>query len=188
MQGYFALTCFFLLILMVLSRAAILKRKGIQLIVFARTHHSDFLILPFVLFYVYHLLAGVFGWPGVSGPFLLHSASLRWLGVAFCVAGVLLFLWGLLSFGNSFRVGIDTEAPAQLITSGAFAVSRNPLYVAFALNLIGFFLVFPTVLFLIYLLAGFWLFRRQILREEAFLQQYYGEAFAEYCRNVRRYL
>lgn len=37
MQGYFALTCFFLLILMVLSRAAILKRKGIQVIVFART-------------------------------------------------------------------------------------------------------------------------------------------------------
>lgn len=106
MQGYFALTCFFLLILMVLSRAAILKRKGIQVIVFARTHHSDFLILPFVLFYVYHLLAGCFWlarceWSIFAAQCLsaLAGCSILCSGSIAVSVGIALF-WQQFSRGN----------------------------------------------------------------------------------------
>lgn len=74
------------------------------------------------------------------------------------------------------------------MTSGAFGISRNPLYVAFAMELTGFFLIVQNLMFLLALLGGFWLFRRQILREEEFLRSHYGEAFEAYCRKVRRYL
>lgn len=140
------------------------------------------------MFFAYHLFAHAFGLPRVSERALFDSPWLAWLGVVFCLSGLLLFLWGLISFGESFRVGIDQEKPDSLITHGAFAVSRNPLYVAFAFHLIGFFLIFPNLLFLVYLLAGFWLFHRKILREEAFLKQHYDRSYTDYCQKVRRYL
>ena len=70
---------------------------------------------------------------------------------------------------------------------GAFAFSRNPIYVAFAMILIGESLIFPNWITLIYLGAATWLFHRQVLREEEYLKRHYGRAYEEYCRRVRRY-
>ena len=92
------------------------------------------------------------------------------------------------SFGTSFRVGIDVDHPNKLVTTGIFAVSRNPIYVGFGLVLISEFLVFPNWVPLVYLAAGTWLFHRQVLREEAFMRKQYGQEYAEYCRRVRRYV
>jgi protein-S-isoprenylcysteine O-methyltransferase Ste14 len=39
-----------------------------------------------------------------------------------------------MSFGTSFRVGIDVEHPDKLVTTGIFAVSRNPIYVGLPLS------------------------------------------------------
>ncbi len=73
----------------------------------------------------------------------------------------------LVSFGRRIRVGIDVDQPDKLETTGIFAVSRNPIYVGFALVLVGQFLVFPNWVPLIYLAAGLLLFHRQVLREES---------------------
>ena len=85
-------------------------------------------------------------------------------------------------------MGIDIEHPDKLITSGVFAFSRNPIYVAFAFILLGQFLIFPNWILLIYLGAGIWLFHRQVLREEDYLKKHYGQEYLEYSRHVRRYL
>lgn len=111
-----------------------------------------------------------------------------WIGVAFCAGGLGLLLWSLISFGWSFRVGIDTDRPDRLITSGIFAISRNPIYVAFAAVLVGQFLIFPNWILLVYMGAATWLSHRQILREEEYLKKHYGAEYANYCRRVRRYL
>ncbi|HCF49202.1 MAG TPA: isoprenylcysteine carboxylmethyltransferase family protein, partial [Syntrophomonas sp.] len=67
------------------------------------------------------------------------------------------------------------DQPGALITTGAFAVSRNPIYTAFGFILLGIFLIFPNWVVLLYLLAGLWLMNRQVLREEESLQKIYGE-------------
>jgi protein-S-isoprenylcysteine O-methyltransferase Ste14 len=100
----------------------------------------------------------------------------------------MLLLQSLVSFGQSFRVGIDLDHADTLVTTGIFAFSRNPIYVAFACVLIGQFLVFPNWILLVYLGAGMWLLHRQVLREEAFLKKHYGQEYVEYCNRVRRYL
>ena len=84
-------------------------------------------------------------------------------------------------------MGIDTEHPDKLITTGVFAVSRNPIYVAFAFILLGQFLIFPLWILFVYLLAGLWLVHRQVLREEDYLKQHYGQAYTDYSGRVRRY-
>jgi protein-S-isoprenylcysteine O-methyltransferase Ste14 len=99
-----------------------------------------------------------------------------------------MFIWGMVSFGNNFRVGIDLDKPGSLIKSGAFSISRNPLYVAFFMLLTGIFLIFPTWIFFVYLMAGMWLIDRQVCLEENSLRDLYGKEYDEYCIKVRRYL
>lgn len=155
---------------------------------FGETDKTDFLLPPFALFYFYLIFANAFHWITASAQEFFPSEIIAWVGVIFCLLGLSLLLWSLISFGKSFRVGIDTEHPDTLITSGVFAVSRNPIYTAFAFILVGQFLIFSNWILLIYTVAGFWLFNRQVLREEEFLKKHYGQEYMEYCKRVRRYL
>jgi len=177
-----------LLLGIVLVRVLLMRRQGMEAMHFGKLDRSDFLIPPFALFYFYTIFAAAFDWPMVSRRQFFQSEALAWLGVALCLGGLLMLVWSLASFGESFRVGIDTERPDRLITSGIFALTRNPIYVGFWLVLLGQFLIFPNWIPLIYILAATWLFHRQVLREEDFLKQHYGEAYTAYCSQVRRYL
>ena len=187
MQRYFAVLTIVLMLGMVLIRAWMLKRKGIQALKFGELDKKDFLIPPFALFYFYLVFAAAFNFPTVSRQEFFHSGIISWVGVFFCLAGLLLLLWSLVSFGQSFRVGIDTDHPDKLITTGVFAFSRNPIYVAFAFILLGQFLIFSNWILLIYFGAAIWLFHRQVLREEDYLKKHYGKEYLEYCNRVKRY-
>jgi protein-S-isoprenylcysteine O-methyltransferase Ste14 len=188
MQPYLGALTILLLVGMALTRVFLLQRRGIKAMKFGNIDKTDFLIPPFVLLYVYAVFANAFRWPNITTRRFFESEIVAWIGVAFCVAGVLLFLSSLMSFGRSFRIGIDTDEPDTLITDGIFRFSRNPIYVAFAIILIGEFLIFPNWLTLIYLAAATWLFHRQVLREEDYLRRHYGAAYEDYCHRVRRYL
>jgi protein-S-isoprenylcysteine O-methyltransferase Ste14 len=188
MQRYFAALTVVLLVGMVWVRALMMRRKGIRAMNFGRIDKKDFLIPPFALFYFYIVFAAAFNLPTVSRQELFHSGIVSWAGVLLCLVGLFLVFLSLVSFGKSFRVGIDPDHPDRLITTGIFAFSRNPIYVAFGLVLLGQFLVFSNWILLAYLLAAVWLFRRQISREEEYLRSHYGQQYSEYCDRVRRYL
>jgi protein-S-isoprenylcysteine O-methyltransferase Ste14 len=187
-QAYFAALTLILLIGMVLVRSLALRRRGTKAIHFGNLDRKDFLIPPFALFYLYLVFANAFHWPTISTQIFFQSDLIAWVGVGLCVAGVLLFFWSLVSFGSSFRVGIDTDRPDKLVTTGAFAVSRNPIYVAIWIVLLGQFLVFPNWILLVYLGAATWLLHRQVVREEAYLRQHYGSEYTDYAGRVRRYV
>ena len=187
MPKYFGALTLVLFLATVLTRVFLLKRQGIRAMKFADIDKTDFLILPFVIFYFYAVFAAAFTWPTVSMQEFFHSEIISWVGVVSCLVGLLLLLWSITSFKQSFRVGIDTDHPDGLITDGVFAFSRNPIYVAFAIVLIGQFFIFSNWITLIYIGAGIWLFHRQVLREEEYLKGHYGRTYVEYCSRVRRY-
>lgn len=119
---------------------------------------------------------------------MFDNGIVAWIGAALCMLGLMLFVWSLISFGESFRVGIDEEKPGKLVTTGAFAISLNPIYTAFGMVLAGIFLILPNFILLLYTFAGFWLFNRQVKLEEASLRKIYGKEYEEYCKKVSRYL
>jgi len=188
MPSYVAVLTIVLMLAAVLARAIMLRRHGVKAMQFGKLDKTDFFIPPFAFFYFYLVFAAAFHWPTVSTQEFFHSDAISWIGVALCLAGLSLLLWSLVSFGRSFRVGIDVDHPDKLITTGVFAYTRNPIYVAFAAILVGQFLIFPNWLLLLYVGAATWLFNRQVLREEAFLKQHYGQQYADYCQRVRRYI
>ena len=98
------------------------------------------------------------------------------------------FILTLISFGNSFRVGIDVKTPGKLVTTGMFSISRNPSYVCFLLFFIGLFMIYCNIVIAVAVVLFALVIHRQVLREEKFLRDYYGVEYEVYCWKVRRYL
>ena len=174
------------------SRILLLKSRGIQPIVFAKTHPSDYFLMPIMFLLVYVALASALPiLPFIKfllNP-LVESNVLTWIGIFISSIGVVAFALSLISFGNSFRMGIDTEKPDKLITTGIFSVSRNPMYTAFIFFFLGLILAHPNIAF-ICVLFGLYIpiLHRQIIREEDFLKKHYGGDYSNYAKKVRRYL
>ena len=188
MPQYLAALMIVLLIGTVLGKVLLLRRTSTRAMHFGELDKTDFLIPPVALFYFYTLFAAAFDWPLASTHRFFRSTAVAWLGVALCLGGVLILVLSLVSFGNSFRVGIDVDQPGRLVTTGIFALSRNPIYVGFFVFLVGQLLVFPNWIPLFYLVGATLLFHRQVLREEEFMRRRYGQEYAEYCSRVRRYV
>jgi protein-S-isoprenylcysteine O-methyltransferase Ste14 len=188
MPGYFAASILVALIATVLTRVVLLRVSGTQAMHFGKLDKTDFLIPPVALFYFYTIFAAAFDWPLVSRQRFFHSDVAAWAGIALCLVGLLVLVGSVVSFGRSFRVGIDVDHPDELVTTGIFSVSRNPIYVGGALILVGEFLVFPNWIPLVFLAGGLALFHRQVLREEEFMRGHYGEQYLQYCQRVRRYV
>jgi len=184
MTRYIAFTIFVLFILIVISRVMIMKNKGTKAVF---VNPKDYLLFPFVLFYFYLVLSGTFHLPEV-GSELYKNEIVSWVGVLLCLIAFLMFLLSIISFGESFRVGIDKKNPDKLVTSGMFSVSRNPLYTAFILLFLGIFLIISNWILLLYIFVGFWRINRQVVHEEAALKNIYGQEYLDYCKRVRRYL
>jgi len=118
---------------------------------------------------------------------LINSPLVKSVGVGVVALALALFALAFLSFGNSWRVGVDTETPGALVTRGTFAFTRNPIFVSLDLWFIGIFLVNGTLGFLIFAIAAVIVLHWQILLEEKFLSELYGEPYRKYCARTARY-
>jgi protein-S-isoprenylcysteine O-methyltransferase Ste14 len=175
---------------MVLLRSAMLRRHGIKAIVFGVTDKTDYIIIPIVIFFFYGLLSTFFAlpFPSVLTNMFWKNNILTICAIAICSVTLVWFGVTLKVFGRSFRVGIDTHTSEKLITSGTFSVSRNPIYLAFITFFIGIFLSYPNIISSVFLVLITITIHRQILREEKFLKDHYGNEYGEYCKKVRRYI
>ena len=190
LQNILSVFAFIAFVCTVLVRAAIMRRKGINALVFGVTDKSDFLLVPMVLAIAYTVLANTFGlpmWEPLIKPFW-ETVIPGWIGLVLCGLAIIGFALTLASFGDSFRVGIDEEKPDKLVTTGMFSISRNPIYVCFLMFFTGLFLIHRNIVIAAAVILFALAIHRQVLREEKFLKSYYGAEYEAYCRKVRRYL
>jgi protein-S-isoprenylcysteine O-methyltransferase Ste14 len=84
--------------------------------------------------------------------------------------------------------GVDLERPNQLVASGPYAFSRNPMYVAWTLCYAGVALVAGTAWPLLLLPVVLVVTQVVVIREERSLERRFGAAYRSYKTSVRRYL
>jgi protein-S-isoprenylcysteine O-methyltransferase Ste14 len=89
---------------------------------------------------------------------------------------------------NSWRVGIDQQTKTELITTGIYSYSRNPIYVGIIGSFIGLFMVTPDVFTLLLLTSGFMLIQIQVRLEEEFLAKSHGSNYTDYKAKVARFI
>ena len=138
--------------------------------------------LLFALHSSFHLF------PSSLSSQLLNSFPAKIAGVALITSGLVILGSAYASFGDSWRVGFDVKNPGTLVTTGAFALSRNPIYVFLDLWFIGVFLINGTLIFLIFALLAVAVLHWQILQEEKFLVSLYGQPYRSYCARIARYV
>lgn len=119
------------------------------------------------------------------------SFALRWPpGLALVAIGSTGLLWCVRDFYVSGKGTLAPWAPpSQLVVVGLYRYSRNPMYVAVSLILLGWAAAFQSSALLIYALAVMLAFQlRVVLGEEPWLAQRHGEAWQQYTTHVRRWL
>ena len=179
--------------LLFLGRTAMLMRQGVK--VFTLGKGKPFLqkvleifILPLFTLWTLQIILTSLELELFSLPRFWSSKITAWVGVALCIIGLLIFLFALIAFGNSWRVGIDEEKSGKLVTRGIFAFSRNPIFLFMNLFFAGIFLACPNIIFLAFFLCFSVGIHIQILNEERFLRSKFGDDYKNYCQKVRRYI
>ena len=143
--------------------------------------------------WIYEVAAAALHWStrifgGIFTSVLLDSFVAKSIGVVLVTGGFTLFISALVAFGQSWRVGIDERNPGELVTHGIFTYSRNPIFLFIDLYFIGTFLINSTLFFLLAALIVVIGIHYQILQEERFLLQHYGDSYRVYRNAAGRYL
>ncbi len=118
-----------------------------------------------------------------------ERVDLRALGIALIAASLLLALIALFHFLRAKTHVEPWQPTTTIIQSGVFRYSRNPIYLAFCIATLGCGLLLNSwwVLMATVPLAGL----LQILvirREEAYLEDKFGQPYLAYKQSVRRWL
>ncbi|MEO0634504.1 MAG: isoprenylcysteine carboxylmethyltransferase family protein [Pseudomonadota bacterium] len=104
-------------------------------------------------------------------------------------AGIVLIIAAALAFRRARTTIIPHQTPAALITTGVFARTRNPIYLADAFILTGFILRFDAVASLVLVpIFVWWIERHFIVPEENRMRRTFRKDFAVYERKVRRWV
>jgi protein-S-isoprenylcysteine O-methyltransferase Ste14 len=124
-----------------------------------------------------------------AADFLLNRVDppwIRWLSVALFLIGVLLAVWGMRSLGPNLTPGTEPLADAELVTTGAYAHVRHPIYAGVVLLLSGYTLAWSN--WTLALLVGFVAlkyFEAKARVEERWLVQRFP-LYSAYTRQVPR--
>ncbi|TRZ56580.1 MAG: isoprenylcysteine carboxylmethyltransferase family protein [Rhodocyclaceae bacterium] len=112
------------------------------------------------------------------------STTLGGLGLIVAIIGIIAFRKAMTTI-NPMQPG----AASVLVTSGAYRLSRNPMYVGLLLTLGGWAVFLSHTLALLFLPAFVtYMNRFQISPEEEALSSKFGKEFAAYKQSVRRWL
>ena len=126
--------------------------------------------------------------PTLGRPAWSDMPTLRWIAAGVIALSTLLILAAQAAMGASWRVGVPAEGPGALVTSGLFALSRNPVFVGMFGLALAMFLWSPTMLTAALLpLAGSTMAMQVRIEEDALLAKH-GEFYAAYQRRTPRWV
>lgn len=144
--------------------------------------------LTMIFMFVYVLLFAFM--PSLCNNFLrikqLETSTIQYVGIGFLVFALIWTIIAQVHMKNSWRIGIDIETKTELITTGLFGLSRNPIFFGMTISLVGLFFTTPNALTGLFLILGYVLIQIQIRLEEEFLTNQHAQNYLSYKQKVRR--
>jgi protein-S-isoprenylcysteine O-methyltransferase Ste14 len=179
-----------------LGRTIILYKKGIKVWAIGTSTRKLFetllenILFPALVLWTVFVILIAFhvNLPAIISNYLIKFALLKYIGIIVCSIGLIIFLMALISFGKSWRIGIDENNSNELVTNGMFKYSRNPIFLFMDLYFTGIMLIYPNIVFIVIAVCTLIGIHLQILREEKFLLKKFGEKYIEYKKQTRRYI
>ncbi|WP_432474794.1 methyltransferase family protein [Amphritea sp. HPY] len=107
------------------------------------------------------------------------------------IVGSLIALLGVIEFRKA-KTTVDPRTPDKaenLVVSGVYQVSRNPMYLGFLIILLSWaFYLDNGATFLILPIFVAYMSKFQIVPEERYMSAKFGKEFSDYCSKVRRWI
>jgi protein-S-isoprenylcysteine O-methyltransferase Ste14 len=119
--------------------------------------------------------------------FLPAAVSLA-AGIPLLVLAASLMGWGIWSLSQKGESPYPYRPTERLLTDGALRVSRNPIYTADLLTLLGLALLLDTATGLVVVAAIGVLAHNVVKAEEWYLEAKFGDEYREYRSRVRRWI
>lgn len=169
------------------AKMLVQRRQGIQTRQIGRVKeksvHTVELLMSLATFAapVIQILSMIFGWNHMP-------ANARFTGFCIGMLGDIIFLASVLCMKDSWRAGIPDKDRTKLVTSGIYRYSRNPAFLGFDFMYVGLLLMYFNLAMLVVSAFAIIMLHLQILQEERYLTENYGEAYREYRKHVFRYL
>ena len=130
---------------------------------------------------VIQILSIIFGWNHMP-------ENARFTGFCIGMLGDIIFLASVLCMKDSWRAGIPDKDRTKLVTTGIYRYSRNPAFLGFDFMYVGLLLMYFNLSMLVVSAFAIIMLHLQILQEERYLTENYGESYREYRKHVFRYL
>lgn len=131
-------------------------------------------------------------WPGLDaylGYFdSLAQPAVLLTGDAILLVSFIAVLWVHFAMAEAWRSGTRAGDRTQLMVTGPFARTRNPMMLGVLAAQVGFALALPSVFSLICLVVGVWAVHAQVRVEERALRDHHGAAYEAYARRTPRWL
>lgn len=138
--------------------------------------------LPFLLSIILQFMI-----PFSVPPGILRQALVA-VGIIFIIAGISFIVLARRKFADFHQPTDPGQATTEIVTTGVFSISRNPLYFGGAMLLLGISLALNMLWSLVALLISLVLCHYVlIVPEEKYLAAKFGDAYAEYTHTVRRW-
>ena len=169
------------------SKALVQRRQGIQTRQIGRVKeksvHTVEMLMSIATFAapVIQILSMIFGWNHMP-------ANARFTGFCIGMLGDIIFLASVLCMKDSWRAGIPDKDRTTLVTTGIYRYSRNPAFLGFDFMYVGLLLMYFNLSMLVVSAFAIIMLHLQILQEERYLTENYGESYREYRKHVFRYL
>ena len=163
------------------------RRQGIQTRQIGRVKEKSVHIVELLMSIatlaapVIQILSIIFGWNHMP-------ANARFTGFCIGMLGDIIFLASVLCMKDSWRAGIPDKDRTKLVTTGIYRYSRNPAFLGFDFMYVGLLLMYFNLSMLVVSAFAIIMLHLQILQEERYLTENYGESSREYRKHVFRYL
>ena len=119
----------------------------------------------------------------------LDVTAIHVVGLVLALGGIAATFYAQVAMGTSWRIGVDPAERTQLVTSGPFAIVRNPIFAAMLPTALGLTLLVPSWVAIAGLLGLVLALELQVrVVEEPYLRQAHGGTYAAYAAKVGRFL
>jgi protein-S-isoprenylcysteine O-methyltransferase Ste14 len=135
-----------------------------------------------IAFYLLFRPEAHYGWLGAR--FVPAGPATEWTGVEITAAGVAIAMWARWHLGSNWSGVVTLKEGHELIRTGPYRTVRHPIYTGMLIGLFGTLITVGEVRGLIALALAWLSFYVKARREESFLAQEFGPAFAEHQRKT----
>ncbi len=118
-------------------------------------------------------------------PFVPQDIIFSYLGLTLTFAGIAFALWARVFLGRNWSGAVTVKKDHELVRTGPYALARHPIYTGVLLALLGTVIDLRQARGLLALGIAVLAFSIKMRREELFMAEQFGAAYAEYKQKVK---